>query len=624
MTTFKISNAGPLCLVALAASTFCGSTQAQIDIDFNVAPEQGLHAISPLIYGINQNMTMNGNENLGFYRFGGNRMTGYNWETSWSSAGEDWLNSSDNYLVPEGADQSETAITLTTFLDQEVKHNAKTLLTLQMAGYVAADGNGTVNEAETAPSSRWIPVYAKKPTGFSTTPDLNDNAVYIDEMVNFMVQRYGRADEGGVFAWSLDNEPGLWSNTHPRIHPNALGAKELADIGIATASAAKDVDDSIKIFGPALFGMGAYTSLVDAPDWKSSYAGQYKWYVEYYLDRMKQASNQRGARLLDVMDFHWYSEAIGDQRVINTDANSRADQMARLQAPRTLWDDSYIENSWIGQWMSGYLPLIPTIQGSIDSFNPGTQIAFTEYSFGGGNHISGGITQVDVLGIFGQQGVYAANHWLIPSTRDQYISAAFRLYRNYDGANATFGDTGISAQMTDRVNSSIYAATDTTTGALHVIVLNKSLDDSIHGNFQISGNTQFATADAYALTGASTNIQKKDSFQLTNNLFEYDLPAVSAVHFVLKATDPTPTPTPTPDPTPTPNPTPDPIPTPDPVVPDNNDGNADTATSGSGSSNSAAGSLSLVGLLGLLGLMGLSRAGSKLRPFKVGQPHQIV
>jgi hypothetical protein len=508
---------------------------ATIDINYAISPQQQNHEISPLIYGINQRMPMLGNENFSFYRFGGNRTTAYNWENNWSSAGADWMHFNDDYLILDGSDQTQPAVSYTTFLDQEVKNNAKSLLTLQMAGYVAADGDGAVSEAEAPPSSRWIPVYPRKNAPFADTPDLNDNAVYTDELVNYMVQRYGRADQGGVWAWSLDNEPALWNTSHSRMrNGTAVGIKELVELGIATASAAKDVDSSAKIFGPALFGMAAYVNLNQKDDWNSNYASIYKWYVDYYLDKMREASDTKGMRLLDVMDFHYYSEATGDHRVTQANSDTRKDQEARLQAPRTLWDAGYVENSWIGTWMTDYLPVIPSIQNSINTYYPGTEMAFTEYNFGGGNDISGGVTQVDVLGVFGKLDVFAANYWLEHSDEDKYISSAFRLFRNYDGANSTFGDISVDAQMSDKENSSIYAATDSASGDLHVIVLNKSLDDDLHGTFQIVGDQQYDQAKVYALSANSTEIQYKGDINVSNNSFDYSLPQVSAYHLVLK------------------------------------------------------------------------------------------
>ncbi len=519
-------------LPVLSLALLCSeSVLADVDVDFTITPEQQSHLISPLIYGINQSMLMNGDENHAFYRFGGNRTTAYNWENNFSSAGADWYHSSDTYLVPDGVDPDEPAVVYTTFLEQEVKNNVKSILTLPMAGYVAADGNGEVSEEESAPSVRWHKAVPKKGTPFTTTPDLTDDVVYLDELVNFMVERYGTAEEGGVYGWSLDNEPGLWSHTHSRIHPDNVGADELVELSAEMASAVKAVDASAKIFGPALYGFGAFKTLQSAPDWEGNYSGQYDWFIDFYLNKMREASEAEGQRLLDVLDVHWYSEAKGDTRVIGSDALTANDQVARLQAPRTLWDEDYLEDSWIAEWNSSDLPIIPHLKQSIATYYPETEIAFTEYSYGGGGHISGGVAQADVLGIFGQYDVLASNNWILHD-QDDYISAAFRLYRNYDGNNATFGNLSVGATMTDKEASSIYASVDSETEKLHVVVLNKSVTDVLKGGFTIDSEKAYKKADVYALTDTSTVIQKLDDLTISDNEFSYELPAVSAYHFI--------------------------------------------------------------------------------------------
>lgn len=516
----------------VAALGLAASNAFAVDVSYSIQPDNQNHEISPLIYGTNHRMYMTGAENLAFYRIGGNRLTAYNWENNWSNAGSDWQHSSDNFMVPSGVDGSIPGITYTHFVDEEVGPDAKALLTLQMAGYVSADGDGPVSEAEAAPSSRWVPVYPRKNAPFSLTPNVNDNAVYIDEMVNFLVARYGRAADGGVFGYSLDNEPALWSHTHPLIHPDPVGAQALVDRSIATAAAVKDVDPTAKIFGPALFGFSAYTSLQGPPDWEN-FSSAYPWYIDYYLDQMRSASDAEGQRLLDVLDLHWYSEATGDQRVTNSGANSRNDQIARLQATRTLWDPDYVENSWIGQYFSADLPLIPHLKDSISTYYPGTEIAFTEYSYGGPNHITGGISQADLLGIFGKYDIYASTVWLLES-ESSYIASAYRLFRNYDGANSTFGNMSVNASMSDKENSSVYAAVDSSTGNLHVIVLNKNLDESIDGAFDINSTSNYNSANAYAMTQSATAIQNVGTFSISGNSFSYSVPALSAYHFVIE------------------------------------------------------------------------------------------
>ena len=72
----------------------------------------------------------------------------------------------------------------------------------------------------------------------------------------------------------------------------------------------------------------------------------------------------------------------------------------------------YVEKSWIAAEPGGKpIRLIPWLQEKIAARYPGTKLAMTEYDFGGGDHISGGLAQADVLGVFGREGVYLANYW---------------------------------------------------------------------------------------------------------------------------------------------------------------------------------------------------------------------
>ena len=53
--------------------------------------------------------------------------------------------------------------------------------------------------------------------------------------------------------------------------------------------------------------------------------------------------------------------------------------------------------------------LIPRTKDRIDAHYPGTGMAFTEWNYGGGGHISGAVASADVLGIFGREGVGLAD-----------------------------------------------------------------------------------------------------------------------------------------------------------------------------------------------------------------------
>ena len=514
---------------------------AQAAVGIAINPESSRVPISPYIYGSDQDIA---GVNVTLRRSGGNRMTGYNWENNASNAGSDYLHQSDDYMTwisgITGSQANIPGIVLTKFHDQSLAANAPySVITLPMAGYVAADKSGVVTTVQVAPSSRWAAVVNTKPTALSTTPDLNDGNVYSDELINFLVARYGSAATAtGIKGYNLDNEPDLWSNTHARLHPAKPLCLELVNRSVDLAKAVKRIDPAAETLGFVSYGFGGYYDFQGATDWATErQKGNYRWFIDYYLDQMKLASNTAGTRLLDVLDLHNYSEAQGGGARVtdSTDYTNIACNKARLQAPRAFWDATYVESSWIGQYFASYLPFLPGIRQSIDTFYPGTKLGFTEYNFGGESHISGGIAQADILGIFGKHGVYLASFW--PLHNDlTYTAAAFKLYRNYDGAGRQFGNTSVAASANDTVTCSTYASIeDNTATRLHVIVLNKSYDAATSLDLSIAGATQYATARVFAFDAASATLTERAAVTgITGNQFSYTLPALTAAHFVLE------------------------------------------------------------------------------------------
>ena len=62
---------------------------------------------------------------------------------------------------------------------------------------------------------------------------------------------------------------------------------------------------------------------------------------------MSAAATVAGKRLVDYLDVHWYPEATGGGIRITDNGTGAAEVAAREQAPRSLWDPSYVETSWI-------------------------------------------------------------------------------------------------------------------------------------------------------------------------------------------------------------------------------------------------------------------------------------
>ena len=495
--------------------------------------------ISPYIFGTNQELA--GGENWGAMRIGGNRLTGYNWENNASNAGSDYLQESDDYLADVfgvGDSSSVPAIVTGAFYNEAKQFDAYPLVTLQMAGFVAKDKNGPVSASEAAPSPRWA--YAKfvKGSPLSITPDTSDDTVFMDEYVNFLVNKYGPSTSPtGIKGYELDNEPDLWNSTHPRLHPLQPTCQELVNKSVALSLAVKTIDPSAEIFGPVSYGFNGYLSFQSAKDWNAVSAGKpYSWFLDYYLDRMKAASDSAGRRLLDVLDLHWYSEAIGDYRITDDTANSLNDALARVQAPRSLWDPNYHENSWIEQYDPRYLPLLPKILNSINKYYPGTKLAFTEFNFGGENDISGALAMADVLGIFTKYGVYMSDFWELNSPSD-YISAAYKIFRNFDGNNSTIADYYVPSYTSDVADCSVYGSVDDGGNTIHIIVINKSYTTSFTGDFVINSTAQVTGGQVWEVNRYSPNIQRLDSVTyVADNSFTYPVPSRTVLHFVLSTT----------------------------------------------------------------------------------------
>jgi hypothetical protein len=512
------------------------------DVHFTVDPSRENAPISPYIYGTNDDLT--GTENFTARRIGGNRMTTYNWENNASNAGDDWHHSSDNYIpwyyggIPWDGNMDEPGIGISGFHQRSLNQKAYTLATLQTSGYVAADKNGNVSENEKATSGRWVKVLPSKNAPFSLIPDLKDNAVYMDEFVNYLVHKHGNASTAtGIKGYSIDNEPALWSKTHPYMHPEKATSVEVLTKSVELSKAVKKVDPFAEMFGPVLYGFSSYLFL-DSNDW-DSIKGSYDWYIDYYLDKMRMASAEEGKRLLDVLDLHWYPEVASSTGVRITSSNTNDNievNKLRLQAPCSLWDASYQENSWIGQHYRSYLPLIPRLQQSIDMYNNGTKLAFTEYNYGGENHVTGGMATADVLGIFGKYNVYMANYWkMVSKTEDApYSSAAFKMYNNYDGKGSKFGDTKVKAETSDIENSSIYGSIfKDHEGSLHLIVMNKNYEHDMNAIFDLAGD-EYRSARVFAFDSESSVITERAPVpSIKNGSFIYNIPKLTVCHIVL-------------------------------------------------------------------------------------------
>ncbi len=496
------------------------------DVTFSIRTDMDVHAISPLIYGWNGADAI-ADDGQTVVRAGGNRWTAYNWENNASNAGSDYMFQNDNYLDSSTAPGDALKSTL----DPAKMHGAAALITIPIVDYVSADtspGGDVRKSGSDYLTTRFKQNKPAKGSAFTLTPSTSDAYVYQDEFVNWVKTNYGAQQ----VIISLDNEPDIWSSTHAEVHPNPVTYAELVMRNSQYAAAVKAVWPTAEVAGFVSYGWAGYETLQNAPD---SGLGEF---LTYYLDQMKAAEQTAGMRLVDYLDLHWYPETYvsdgymgqSSTRIVDQADPSSQIQAARLQAPRSLWDPNYNENNWIAQSIPGPITLIPRLKQKIAAHYPGTKLSFSEYTYGGGHDISGGVAEADVLGIFGREGVDMATawNWADSGGDNVYEIAGLKAFRNFDGKGAAFGDVSIHAGTTDDAASSVYASVDGANPDRVVIVAINKKTTPATAAIKLAHPTAFTSAAVYTLTSTGPALAAAPAISAAaTNAFLYTMPALS-------------------------------------------------------------------------------------------------
>jgi hypothetical protein len=509
-------NAAILLAVGIVAG--CKPSTADIPITLTVDTHKTLGAISPYIYGTCQPDWGGKSKDLTIVRMGGNRTTAYNWETNASNAGSDWHFQNDGMF--KGNSPGEAMLK---FTQDAFAHDAAVVMTVPCAGYVSADekGDGDVRNTANWLSVRFHKSYAHKPGPLSMTPDLNDDAVYEDEFVNFLEKSVAKPHPPLWFA--LDNEPDLWSGTHKEIWPQKPTYAQISQIDQDYAQSIKAVAPNTKIFGPVSYGWNGFQSFQDAPDANG------RNFLGFYLSEFAKLQEKTGKRYLDVLDLHWYPEARGGGKRITESGTDPALLNARLQAFRSLYDKGYTEKSWITDNIHQPIALIPRVNDLIQSNYPGTLLGFTEWDFGGGSDITGGVASADVLGTFGRLAVFMATHW--DESKDTYTYAGFAMYRDFDGQGGHFGDVGVATTDEAPERVSVYASTSSKDpNVVTIVVVNHTLDPQ-RVKLALDGEPSFRTVEAFQLdsTGPAPHTIPAPAYHESGMLLSLPGPSVITV-----------------------------------------------------------------------------------------------
>lgn len=516
---------------AMFASTAPDTQSINVTIDVNDVKGK----ISPYIYGISAESDISMLK-VNAIKQTDPRVSSYNWETNFSNSGTGTASTNDAGLIgsyPPGR-WGEPALYTEYLITKAKRYNIPSrYVTLQMMGMVAADNEDDI--FSTGGSGRWNDIFFSKADSYLSEPNISDVSVYVDEYVSYLVNRYGYAVDGGINGYFLDNEPENWAERFPSAVSEKITADELVDRSAKLASAVKKIDPTALVYGPSVSGIEGYTYLKNRTDWEN-HNREYSWFIDYYLMKMNEASRLSGTRLLDVLDVHYHTEATNgllEQVIDGTDAISNS---TRMQAPRIFWDSSYTENSTIAILHTQHLPLIPTLEASINMYYPGTKLSFSEYNFGGGDHISGGIATADTLGIFAKFGVHMA--CLKPNTENiEYHKSAINIYTNYDGMGSSFGDMFIASDNGGDNMSSVYSSIDgDDITTVKTVIINKNRTSKKNVTISIDSAIDYEAAEVYCFSdGASEIARLAEDVIVTDNNAEFEMEPLSVYMLVFRS-----------------------------------------------------------------------------------------
>jgi hypothetical protein len=523
------------------------------------------HAISPLIYGMNAyvlDATTLANANISVARWGGDSTSRYNYKLNVSSSASDWYfeNSSGSGVWPDG--------NFNDFVTTAAADGIKTIGTVPVLGWVAKDSTSCSFPKSTYPSQYAFDPYSgacgdgelpsqtnitgnnptvtsvaeppPAPPAASTVTATWAGGTWAGGWIASLVAKSETGANGGVTIWDLDNEPAWWDAVHRDVHPIPSTYDEVTNGGIGTALAIKTIDPTAQVSGPVVdYWWNYFYSKKDIENGWSSGPCYEPWsgptdraahggtpFIEYYLKQFAAAQATYGERLLDYLDIHGYdAPSYNGSSVAFTTAGDTPEQQARMNGTRAFWDPTYTDPNFPqpnystdpNYTASCSTPLLaPQIVRMLKTWvandYPGTKTAIDEYNFGGMESINGAVTQADILGIFGREGLDLATLWPTTNYSQQVPGTmAFAIYRNYDGNDSAFGDLALASTSTTSSSSdgegqlAVYGAYRSSDKAITVIVINKTYGTLTSTVSLANFTSSSGTAQAYLYSNVNLN-----------------------------------------------------------------------------------------------------------------------
>ncbi|KAJ7085167.1 glycoside hydrolase family 44-domain-containing protein [Mycena belliarum] len=454
-------------VITAADSTFNFTLPA---VQYASIVQQNSYPISPQVYGVNFPTSAQYITDLGvtMSRWGGNAVTAYNPAGQFTNAGNDWF-FENRVANPPDADA---------WLGWVEGAGSESLLTIPALDWVAKDSTSYSYPATVYPGQAKFDSFLPNagnglyPNGSYVTPVPPQTNAYTP-WNSSMAKAWLKGLAHKPTHVTIDNEMEISSNTHQDMHPVLMSYDEELARVLEYAAMAKEALPGVKVAAPSSCSWWFYwTSSVGYTD---NTAHNNIDFLPWFLTQMAAAEKAKGTRLLDYLDIHYYFQP-------DTSSNNDTAKALRLRMTRSLWDTTYVDESWIGQgvqqnhqWTPTMVSLIPRFRTLIDINYPGTKLSISEFSSTADTDITGGLVTADMLGIFGREKLDSATYWSTPDEMGP-VGLAYWLFRGfgtYFGANSA--QVNLASPNPD--TQGVYAATEG--GKLSLVIVNKNPDTPI-------------------------------------------------------------------------------------------------------------------------------------------------
>eukprot|EP00486_Rosalina_sp_Unknown_P003053 CAMPEP_0201578142 /NCGR_PEP_ID=MMETSP0190_2-20130828/24872_1 /ASSEMBLY_ACC=CAM_ASM_000263 /TAXON_ID=37353 /ORGANISM="Rosalina sp." /LENGTH=542 /DNA_ID=CAMNT_0048010997 /DNA_START=45 /DNA_END=1673 /DNA_ORIENTATION=- len=491
---YTISTVALLLFTVSNAASFT----AQIDLSNVTNPE-----VSKYIFGMNmyQNYGLDdpytGNYTLG--RLGGNSQSRFNFSTNSANSGNDY------YYINNPGD-----FTWQAFYEQANKNGLAFWTQIPAMGWVSGSTTKSWSFSQQKYGQQKSDECTNQPDGTTWCAKDAGNGVWVNGSnvvgndpndcsirtspadASAFVQAVRKLYPNASPIFSVDNEPTLWSGTHRDVHPVGSTYDEIVNMTITYGSAIKTAcGNDCLVAGYSPWGWCGYFEdgfdhdagfcTGGGPDYKAK--GNIPLNA-YYLQTVAAYEKANNMKILDIMDVHYYPAASGVS--MSCDETSQTSITNRLNAPRSLYDYSYTDPSWI----NSVIALIPRYKGLINQLRPNTSFSISEYSFGGDTCITSAIAHSEALAVMATYGVFAATRWSKPAPGSM-VTNGFNILTNYDGKGSNIYDSmpfAVNVKDSDVSKVSTYSFIAKDKSKMFVVSYNKDQNDQNSVNVQLTNN----------------------------------------------------------------------------------------------------------------------------------------